>query len=167
MALTKCKDCGNEVSKKAASCPNCGAPLKKAKRKTSTFTWLVLILIALVVWVQSSNETSKIQQTTTQPTKAKPEVKVVKKSSVSAATKEKFKKWALQNTAITYLEYPEKSDWQIWVRLKPEKYTTKENIENIALSIARYYKLQTGFKDLVIVSVWHLRKSEIVAKGRL
>jgi len=29
MALTKCKECGEEISKKATSCPNCGAPLPK------------------------------------------------------------------------------------------------------------------------------------------
>lgn len=27
MALIKCEDCGKEVSDKAASCPNCGAPI--------------------------------------------------------------------------------------------------------------------------------------------
>ncbi|MGC4088316.1 MAG: zinc ribbon domain-containing protein [Polyangiaceae bacterium] len=26
MALVKCKECGNEVSKKATACPKCGAP---------------------------------------------------------------------------------------------------------------------------------------------
>lgn len=28
MALIKCSECGKEVSDKAASCPNCGAPIK-------------------------------------------------------------------------------------------------------------------------------------------
>jgi hypothetical protein len=138
----------------------------KAKRKTSIFTWLVLILIVLVLWSQSNNQTTT-QQAATQSAKIKHEVKSEKKLSVSTVEKEKFKKWALQNASVTYLEYPDNSDWQIWVKLKPEKYTTKENIEKIALSLARGYKLQTGFENLVSVSVWHLNKSEIVAKGRL
>jgi len=46
MALTKCKECGTEVSKSATACPKCGAPLKK---KTSLFTWLVIIGIVLIV----------------------------------------------------------------------------------------------------------------------
>ncbi len=29
MALTKCKDCKAEISKKAKACPQCGAPVKK------------------------------------------------------------------------------------------------------------------------------------------
>jgi Domain of unknown function (DUF4352) len=46
MALIKCKECGQEVSKKAGSCPKCGAPIKK---KTSLITWIVAIII--VLWV--------------------------------------------------------------------------------------------------------------------
>lgn len=42
MALTKCKECGEAISKKAEKCPKCGAP---AKKKTSLFTWLVTIII--------------------------------------------------------------------------------------------------------------------------
>lgn len=46
MALKKCKDCGTGISKKAPTCPQCGAPQKKP---TSTFTWLVLILVGVIV----------------------------------------------------------------------------------------------------------------------
>src|SRR5438128_1059418 len=46
MALVKCKECGEQISKKAAACPKCGAP---AKKKTSAFTWLVTILLLLGV----------------------------------------------------------------------------------------------------------------------
>lgn len=31
MALIKCPECGKEISDKAASCPNCGAPISAAK----------------------------------------------------------------------------------------------------------------------------------------
>lgn len=44
MALVKCKECGQEISQKAGSCPKCGAPIKK---KTSVITWLVAGLFAL------------------------------------------------------------------------------------------------------------------------
>jgi len=30
MALIKCSECGKDVSDRAASCPNCGAPLRSA-----------------------------------------------------------------------------------------------------------------------------------------
>lgn len=49
MALTPCKECGKEISKKAAVCPHCGA---KPKR-TSLFTLIVGGLFAFIVlsWV--------------------------------------------------------------------------------------------------------------------
>lgn len=46
MALRKCKECGQQISTKAASCPNCGAVLKK---KTGCFTWLVAGFFILVI----------------------------------------------------------------------------------------------------------------------
>ena len=44
MALTKCKECGHEISKSAASCPNCGAKI----RRTSLFTKIVAVFFGLV-----------------------------------------------------------------------------------------------------------------------
>ncbi len=43
MALTKCKECGSDVSTKADACPKCGA---KRPRRTSLLAWLgALILV--------------------------------------------------------------------------------------------------------------------------
>lgn len=44
MSLVKCKECDEEISKKAPSCPKCGAP---AKKRTSLFTWIVTIILGL------------------------------------------------------------------------------------------------------------------------
>lgn len=45
--LIQCKDCGNQISRNAESCPNCGAKNKK----TSIITWLALIFIGIpVLW---------------------------------------------------------------------------------------------------------------------
>ena len=91
----------------------------------------------------------------------------VRHGNFDKQAKESFKSWAIKNTATTYLEYPEGSDWQIWIRLSPEKYTTKDNVESIAIQLAKAYKMQTGFDKLVIVTVWHPYKNEVFAKGRL
>ena len=64
MALIKCEECGKEISDKAASCPNCGAPVAstnnitipkqfrdkppKEKKKTN---WLKILLIVIVVYI--------------------------------------------------------------------------------------------------------------------
>lgn len=57
MALAKCKECGGEVSIKAKVCPKCGA---KAPKKTSVFTWLVLIFIVFIVYSVSQSPTSSV-----------------------------------------------------------------------------------------------------------
>lgn len=33
MALIKCSECGKEISNKATTCPNCGCPIEKEKKK--------------------------------------------------------------------------------------------------------------------------------------
>lgn len=42
MALTRCRDCGRQISKRASACPNCGAP---SKRTINTLVGLVVIAI--------------------------------------------------------------------------------------------------------------------------
>lgn len=44
MALTKCKECGHEISKNAVSCPNCGAKNKH----TTIFTKIVAVFFSVV-----------------------------------------------------------------------------------------------------------------------
>ena len=44
MALTKCKECGTEISTKAEQCPKCGA---KGKKKTSLFAWICAVVFGL------------------------------------------------------------------------------------------------------------------------
>ena len=73
----------------------------------------------------------------------------------------------MNNTAVNYLEYPNGSDWQIWLRLTADKYTTKEDVESIALQLARAYKAQTIFDNLLIVTVWHHYQDKVFVKGRL
>lgn len=74
MALIKCKECGQEASKKAAACPNCGAPIKK---KTSLFTWIVtvfLVFIAIDYFANQNSSPSAASPTSTtssSPQKAK------------------------------------------------------------------------------------------------
>ena len=58
MAIHPCKECGGPVSDQAESCPRCGA---KQAKKTSTVTWLILIMIILgaLMAVYSSNRTPR------------------------------------------------------------------------------------------------------------
>jgi len=54
MALIKCKECGEQVSSKAITCPKCGA---KSPKKTSPFIWVMLILIIFVFYALKQSPT--------------------------------------------------------------------------------------------------------------
>ena len=49
MALTKCKECGSEVSKNAEACPKCGAPIKKKSNPYGCGTLILLSILGLLV----------------------------------------------------------------------------------------------------------------------
>ncbi|OIQ78754.1 hypothetical protein GALL_395360 [mine drainage metagenome] len=58
MALTKCRECGKEISTEATSCPHCGAP-KPATAKAATSSaamgcFSVIVLIAIIAFVVNS-----------------------------------------------------------------------------------------------------------------
>jgi len=51
MSLTKCKECGNEVSKKTKSCPKCGAPVKKKPKQYGCGTLILLGIVGFILIV--------------------------------------------------------------------------------------------------------------------
>jgi len=57
MALVRCKECGEDISTKAQACPKCGA---KAPKKTSLFTWFVLIFIIFIVYASDQAPTTTV-----------------------------------------------------------------------------------------------------------
>lgn len=74
MALKTCKDCGTEVSTKAAACPKCGAPLKPKRRLLRFFgvvfgAWaLISILFYGVAYlILGSNKTSPVPASSRAP----------------------------------------------------------------------------------------------------
>lgn len=71
-----------------------------------------------------------------------------------------FQNWALDEIPVTYIEF--KSDWQIWVRLPPDKYASKERVRQIARKMVQEYKRQTGFMERQVV-VKILKRNRIYA----
>lgn len=54
MALTKCSECGKDVSDKAAACPNCGNPIYAEAVTTIQRTskkWKKYQAVAIVMWI--------------------------------------------------------------------------------------------------------------------
>ncbi len=67
MALIKCKECDEEISKKAKQCPKCGAP---GKKKIGFFKWLLIFFGFLFVLGLLAPEPEP-QKTTINPTAAR------------------------------------------------------------------------------------------------
>ena len=80
--------------------------------------------------------------------------------SSSSNTKSEFENWLYANTAVTEVHF--ESDWQIWVTLESYKYTSEENVEQIAETIARWYAQKMN-KSYTVCTVW--RGNSIYAKG--
>jgi hypothetical protein len=65
MALTKCKDCGHQISTKAEACPQCGNPIRIQKvttRHTSLVTKIItgmLCIAVIMAVIKSCNESSQ------------------------------------------------------------------------------------------------------------
>lgn len=52
MSLITCKDCGQQISSKASSCPGCGAPVPSAKSSIKrVFRYAVYAMFALILFV--------------------------------------------------------------------------------------------------------------------
>lgn len=63
MALVKCKECGGQVSTEAKACPSCGA---KPPKRTSTFTWIIAAIFAVVIFQSISKSGDGSNQPTSQ-----------------------------------------------------------------------------------------------------
>ncbi len=115
MALVKCKECGEEVSTKAKTCPKCGA---KASKKTSLFAWLVLAFLIFVVYAASQTPSTpsnpKPSSVLNSPQKSESSKKVAppKPSWVTSTSKDemtgKFSAYAFSPKAYpsTRMEFP-------------------------------------------------------------
>jgi hypothetical protein len=64
MALIKCKECGNDVSKKAKTCPNCGAPVGPKQYGCGTLIIVCLVALFIIGIFFNDNEST--------PTRTKP-----------------------------------------------------------------------------------------------
>jgi len=61
MSLIECRECGTEVSSKAAACPKCGAPVKKSS-SNGLGCFLIIIFSAVIVFLIYQNENENISK---------------------------------------------------------------------------------------------------------
>lgn len=74
MALVNCKECGEQISDKASSCPKCGAPVNSRRKGPSGCMMVFLIALGvtgMLVWISSMDSQNK-SETTVLDSKVKP-----------------------------------------------------------------------------------------------
>ena len=61
MAMSRCRECGNQISTKAEACPKCGA---KQAKPTGVLAWIGggLFAIVVIMWISFSWESDEAQQ---------------------------------------------------------------------------------------------------------
>lgn len=103
MALTKCKECGNEVSTKADACPKCGAKIKRTRPAFKVIGVLLLGLFAIAIFAPDSNTSTPSQAAQQlQPefsTTARDMAAAYNENTVSADNKFKGHRFTIEGTA--------------------------------------------------------------------
>lgn len=66
MALTNCKECGNEVSTEADSCPKCGYKQDLSTLQKKNFralkAWGIILIVIFIAWFALKNSTPQVPQ---------------------------------------------------------------------------------------------------------
>ena len=147
MALVKCKECNEKISKKAATCPKCGAPQKRKTLGCGAFIIILVIFGAIGSIVSnfnsSDNSTSKVQNSS---------------QTIPVATQESQPK--LPPNVFSASSRPGQSRSQIRALALPGVYTQSQFM-NMAKNLANNYNSQAYgtfliqfFSDSSTLDMW-------------
>ena len=103
--IMNCKNCGNEVNKKAVICPNCGCKIKKPIFKKWWFWVIIVILVILIGFPSGENDNSVASDS--------PQINEVANEQAKELTREE------------YIEACETIDFETLSR-NPDKYEGKK-----------------------------------------
>jgi hypothetical protein len=164
MALVKCEECGNRISDKAQTCPQCGAPVVKGvsppKKKTSVVTWVVAILFGFWVFAWFSSREAQQKPAATQPAAQKPDPKPLAAVALSPEDQTKSADVKSMESAVVCEEVGKN------LRLPPSqkdesyaKFLLTRAKDDFGVSSEDYYsirnsKLRTGMSWCSLFAAW-------------
>lgn len=137
MALKKCRECGKEVSTKAAKCPNCGARIRK-----TPWGWFGVIILMVIIfsWIGSSPH----QDSTTKKTS---KTKSPNFDEIRRLMKEyrDLEQELAQLRASANLEIQEGWTWETTLC---ESYSyIRGKVKNIGDTVINYFEVVALYKD--------------------
>ena len=92
MAMVKCRECRQQVSSRATSCPHCGNPIKKSS-SAGCLAAIVLSIIVVVIIVLSQNDSASV---TSDPDVRAPSIALSKLRGTYVSSSDR--RWKLQIT---------------------------------------------------------------------
>ena len=66
--LVECKDCGHQISKKATTCPSCGAPRKRQSSTGSGCLLLIILFVGIGTYLSEQGGGGSRSTSTSSPT---------------------------------------------------------------------------------------------------
>lgn len=145
MSLKKCKECGNEVSTKAESCPKCGAVFSKKIGGCSgcLLTGIVIIFILIVIGSFTDDDTSE----TTSVADSQPKVEITREEYKTTAYDSRLLLDPNSNTEITRVPPNTK------LKILQQKTVQQGQLRNIWYMVN--YQGYTGW-----ISQWNIKENE-------
>jgi len=92
MGMIKCKDCKQQVSSKAKSCPHCGNPIKKSS-SVGCLVAIILSIAVVVIMAVSMDDTASVSS---DPDVRKPSIELSKLNGTFVSSSDP--RWKLQIT---------------------------------------------------------------------
>jgi hypothetical protein len=114
-----------------------------SKKRTGHLLSLVALVVLGLLAFGCSGEPSSREEPTAQERAAK-EARRAERARVVQVKQDAFKKWALENTAVTDISFS--GEHRMLVTLSPDKYTNRDNVRVIAEKLAQAGAFQMGLE---------------------
>lgn len=111
MGLITCKECKNQVSNLAKTCPGCGAPVQNLQQKILGFIILAIIIVVIISSCQDPKQPAKVPDTPENRAKTFRTVKISKfakelqQTMHDPATMQFIKVTSNENASTVCMEY--------------------------------------------------------------
>ena len=171
MAMTKCKECGAEISDRAETCPKCGA---KVPKRTSRWTWLIGgLMLFVVVRCTWDTEQAKDAKATAQARQAASQA-----AAEAAMTPAQRASAAAAREAASAAAALQERKWQAWLALArpavatlraaakdPESFRVEQAIGMDSGAVCFVYRSKNSFAAVVPGTAVALPNGKAVALG--
>lgn len=156
--MIKCKECGKQVSTKAKTCPECGAPVKK-QTGCLPGCLVLLVLVPLIVIGLSefgNKKTSpiktpsspKLVQSTVQPNLA---TAIKKKSKIRLSLEQVFSADSIIKIEVNKIE---KNKYWVLIDYHIKDGTSRSKVIKDAMSIIKLWSTDSKYKKIDRYALW-------------